>query len=587
MDWALKRDLQAQLAEERGYYLFPAGTRTRLALIYPNSYFVGMSNLGLHVVYDLLNRRDDTACDRAFLPDRQTWPRYVRTRTPLMTVETQTPLSEFPLLAFVLSFEMDYFHVLDILAQSHVPLRASARGERDALIIAGGPCATFNPEPLAGVVDAFIIGEGEAIMPAFMDAYQAGVQAGEDRRALLRRLAQVPGVYAPSLYTVTYHDDGTVQAITPATAAVPAHVERQYVHDLDAWPAHTVVVTDNTEFNFYLIETARGCGRHCRFCMAGYCFRVPRNRSLAVVEQEVRAALPYGKKVGLMGAAISDYPEVNALCQYILGQGLTMSVASFRADSVTPELVEALAASGLQTLTLAPEAGTSRMRDIINKGIEEEHLFHSIDLGVAAGIRNFRLYIMVGLPYEEEADVDGIIDLANRVKDYMEAHGARGTLTLSVNPFIPKPFTPFQWLPMGERKLVTKRLKRLEQALRKRKQVIVNIESPKESYVQGVLARGDRRVGEALLRAQELAMAAGDNAARAGSGAKQFKRAMKESRLAADFYLYRERTAEEIFPWEHLAMGFRKEYLQRELDKAGKEEFTPRCFDGCHRCGVC
>ena len=587
MDWALKRDLQAQLAEERGYYLFPAGTRTRLALIYPNSYFVGMSNLGLHVVYDLLNRRDDTACERAFLPDRQTWPRYVRTRTPLMTVETQTPLSEFPLLAFVLSFEMDYFHVLDILAQSHVPLRASARGERDALIIAGGPCATFNPEPLAGVVDAFIIGEGEAIMPAFMDAYQAGVQAGEDRRALLRRLAQVPGVYAPSLYTVTYHDDGTVQAITPATAAVPAQVERQYVHDLDAWPAHTVVVTDNTEFNFYLIETARGCGRHCRFCMAGYCFRVPRNRSLAVVEQEVRAALPYGKKVGLMGAAISDYPEVNALCQYILGQGLTMSVASFRADSVTPELVEALAASGLQTLTLAPEAGTSRMRDIINKGIEEEHLFHSIDLGVAAGIRNFRLYIMVGLPYEEEADVDGIIDLANRVKDYMEAHGARGTLTLSVNPFIPKPFTPFQWLPMGERKLVTKRLKRLEQALRKRKQVIVNIESPKESYVQGVLARGDRRVGEALLRAQELAMAAGDNAARAGSGAKQFKRAMKEIRLAAEFYLYRERTAEEIFPWEHLAMGFRKEYLQRELDKAGKEEFTPRCFDGCHRCGVC
>ena len=306
-----------------------------------------------------------------------------------------------------------------------------------------------------------------------------------------------------------------------------------------------------------------------------------------MTKQEVRAALPYGKKVGLMGAAISDYPEVNALCQYILGQGLTMSVASFRADSVTPELVEALAASGLQTLTLAPEAGTSRMRDIINKGIEEEHLFHSIDLGVAAGIRNFRLYIMVGLPYEEEADVDGIIDLANRVKDYMEAHGARGTLTLSVNPFIPKPFTPFQWLPMGERKLVTKRLKRLEQALRKRKQVIVNIESPKESYVQGVLARGDRRVGEALLRAQELAMAAGDNAARAGSGAKQFKRAMKESRLAAEFYLYRERTAEEIFPWEHLAMGFRKEYLQRELDKAGKEEFTPRCFDGCHRCGVC
>jgi len=589
LDWALKRELQAQLAEEKGYYIYPAGTRTRVALTYPNSYFVGMSNLGLHVIYDLLNRRDDTACERAFLPERQAWQRYEHTRTPLMTVETQTPLYDFAIVAFVLSFEMDYFHMLDMLQQSKITLRAAERDERAPLIIAGGPCATFNPEPLAAVVDAFIIGEGEAIMPAFMDAYHAGRQAGEDKATLLRRLAQVPGVYVPALYTVTYQSDGTVAAVAPVAAEVPAQVTRQYVKDLDVWPAHTVVVTDNTEFNFYLIETARGCGRHCRFCMAGYCFRVPRNRSLAVVEQEVRDALPYGKKVGLMGAAISDYPEVNALSQYILGQGLQMSVASFRADSVTQELVEALAQSGLQTLTLAPEAGTSRMRAVINKGIEEEHLFHSIDLGVAAGIRNFRLYLMVGLPYEQEEDITGIIDLAERVQDYMTTKGAKGTLTLSVNPFIPKPFTPFQWLPMGERKLVTKRLKRLAQALRKRKHVIVNIESPKEAYVQGVLARGDRRVGEALLRAQALAHA--DTAlpghTQRGDSSKCFKRALKETGLEPAFYLYRERGTAEILPWDHLNMGFRKEYLRAELAKAETGTPTLRCFDGCHRCGVC
>ena len=575
MDWALRKKLQQRLAAEQGYYIFPAGTRTRCALVYPNSYYVGMSNLGLHVIYDLLNRRGDVACERAFQPDRQEQARYEATGTPVMTVETQTPLYEFPLLAFVLSFEMDYFNLLAMLSQSKIKWRAAERGERDPLVIAGGPCATFNPEPLAAVVDAFIIGEGEVVMPALMDTYQQALRDGADKETLLHRLAQVPGVYVPSLYQVSYHEDGTVAEVLPTADDVPAVVHRQYVKDLDQWPAHTVVVTDDTEFNFYLIETARGCGRHCRFCMAGYCFRVPRNRSLSVVEQEVREAKKYGKKVGLMGAAISDYPEVDELCRFILGEGLTMSVASFRADSVTSELVDSLAQSGLRTLTLAPEAGTSRMRSVINKGIEEEHLFHSIDLGVAAGIRNFRLYIMVGLPYEREEDIDGIIDLANRVKDYMEGKGSKGTLTLSVNPFIPKPFTPFQWLPMGERKLVTKQLKRLEQSLRKRKHMIVNIESPKEAYIQGVIARGDRRVGEALLRAHEM------------GGSKAFKRAMKELKLDPAFYLYRERPLSEVFPWDHLDMGFMKTYIRDELQKAAAMKPTLRCFPGCHRCGVC
>ena len=576
MDWELSKKLKETLAAEQGYYKFPAGTRTRVALVYPNTYFVGMSNLGLHVIYELLNTRGDIACERAFLPERKEWIRYQNTRTPILTVENQSPLADFAMLAFVVSFEMDYFHILSMLMASHVEVHAEQRGERDPLIIAGGPCATFNPEPLAPFFDAFVIGEGEAVLPRLMDTWQQARREGCSRAEILERLAVLPGVYVPSCYTVSYHADGRVEAIAPKSGSpAPASISRQWVHDLDAYPAHTVVVTDNTEFNFYLIETARGCGRHCRFCMAGYCFRRPRNRSLSVVEQEVDAAKPFGKKIGLMGAAISDYPEVDALTGYIQQAGLPMSVASFRADSVTKPLVASLAASGLKTLTLAPEAGSARLRAVINKGIEEEDLFRAMHLGIAAGIRNFRLYLMVGLPFETDEDIEAMVDLANRLKDEMEANGAHGLLTLSVNPFIPKPFTPFQWLPMCDKKTVEKRLKYLEKTLRKRRGIEVNIESPKEAYVQEVLSRGDRRVGEALYLACER------------GGSKAFKRALKMCKLDPSFYLYRERGEDEVFPWEMLDMGVRKSYLYHEIAKAEAGEATRQCFEGCLRCGVC
>ncbi|MBE6075003.1 MAG: TIGR03960 family B12-binding radical SAM protein [Selenomonas ruminantium] len=574
MDWELKRELKELLAQETGYYRYPMGTRTPVALVYPNSYFVGMSNLGLHIVYELLNERDDVACERVFLPERKELRRYENTRTPLMSIENQTPLHDFSIVAFVLSFEMDYFNVLQMLTLGKVKLKAAERTEKDPLVIAGGPCATFNPEPLSGVVDAFVIGEGEVIMPAFMDAWHEAKAQDMSREEMLCHIAKVPGIYVPSLYEHHYDEVGRLAAIE-ALPGAPERVSRQWVQDLDAHPAHTVVITDNTEFNFYLIETARGCGRHCRFCMAGYCFRRPRNRSLGVITREVKDALKHKRRIGLMGAAISDYPEINELCREILGEGLSMSVASFRADSVTQELVDSLAQSGLKTLTMAPEAGSKRMRAVINKGIEEEHLFQAMEMGIAAGIRNFRLYIMIGLPFEQEEDIAAIIDLANRLKDYMEEKGAKGTLTLSVNPFIPKPFTPFQWKAMADRKYVEHAFKHMTQSLRKRKNIIVNVESPKEAYVQGVLARGDRRVAEALLVAHEL------------GGSKAFKRAMKECGLSMETYLYREREETELFPWERLDMGFTRDYLYAELKKADGQRPTIPCFDGCHRCGVC
>ena len=574
LNWKLKEALAARLAREKGYYLHSAGGRTRFALAYPNSYFVGMSNLGFHIIYDVLNRRTDTACERFFLPERRELEEYVRTRTPLLSMETQTPLSEFAVVGFAVSFEMDYFHLLDMLEAGRVPLLAAERDERAPLVIAGGPCATFNPEPLSPFVDAFIIGEGEETVGRFMDAYHAAKDDGASRAEILRLLSRVPGVYVPSLYEHIYNDSGELDVIRPIGDA-PAQIERQWVKNLDDYPAHTVVVTDETEFDMYLIETARGCGRHCRFCMAGYCFRKPRNRSLSVLKDAVKAAKVYEKRIGLMGAAISDHPEIDALSEYILAENMTMSVASFRADSVTETLVRSLAESGMKTITLAPEAGSVKMRAVVNKGIEEEHLFRAMDLGMAAGIRHYRLYIMIGLPQETEEDVDAIAALTERLKDYLERNDSRSTLKLSVNPFIPKPFTPFQWMAMADKKYIEAALKRLKKSLLSRKGVELIAEPPKSAYIQAVLARGDRRVGRALYRAHTM------------GGAKAFRQAMKAEGLEEAYYIFRAYGARDVLPWDVLDMGVKKAYLYEEWKRAERLETTIPCFDGCRRCGVC
>lgn len=574
LSWKLKEALAARLAREKGYYLHPAGGRARFALAYPNSYFVGMSNLGFHIIYDILNRRTDTACERFFLPEKRELAEYARTRTPLLSLETQTPLSEFAVVGFAVSFEMDYFHVLTMLEAGRVTPLAAERGETEPLVIAGGPCATFNPEPLAPFVDAFIVGEGEETVGRFMDAYRAAKETRAARQDLLRCVARIPGVYVPAFYEHVYNQTGSLAEIR-SNGDAPARVGRQWVRNLDDYPAHTVVVTDETEFNLYLIETARGCGRHCRFCMAGYCFRRPRNRSLAVLKEAVKAAEIHGKRIGLMGAAISDHPKIDALCEYILSEKMTMSVASFRADSVTEILVRSLAESGMKTITLAPEAGSARMRAVINKGIREEHLFHAMDLGIAAGIRHYRLYIMIGLPYETEDDVEAVAELAGRLKDYLERHDRRSTLTLSVNPFIPKPFTPFQWTAMADKKYIEAALKRLKKLLFARKGVEMIAEPAKSAYIQAVLARGDRRVGAALYRAHKA------------GGAKAFFQAMKAEGLDEAFYIFREYGPQDVLPWDALDMGVRKEYLYEEWKRAERLEATSACFDGCRRCGVC
>ena len=538
-------ELKNILSRESGCAI-KRGIGKKFALIYPNVYRVGMSNLGMHAVYEIVNLRAEFSCERFFLPDARLLTQLERSREVLLSVETQTPLFKFPIIGFNISFELDYFNVLKILQLGRVKLRAEDRGDLEPIVIAGGPCSTFNPAPLSTFIDAFVIGEGEVIMPKLLDVLASS--NGLSRRETLENLVAVDGVFVPSIRQ--------------------SKVKRQWLKELEAPPAHTVIVNDNSELDMYLIEVARGCGRHCRFCMAGYCFRRPRVHSLDAVINQIENAARFGKKIGLMGAAVSDYPHIDEVCRFIIDSDLKMSVASFRADSVTKTLVESLAASGTKTLTIAPEAGSDRMRAVINKGIDEDHVFNTVELGLSVGIRHFRLYFMIGLPFETLDDVSEIVALGNRLKDHV---GERVRLTLSINAFVPKPFTPFQWQPMADRKYIERAFELIRNGL-KRRGVEVITDSSRSAIVQSILARGGAELGEAISIAGE---------------AKSFLRAMKDIGLDAAKYLYRPRDVDETLPWDMLEQGFDRRYLLDELKRAEARQSTRPCFDGCKRCGVC
>jgi len=545
----------------------------KVAIVYPNTYFVGMSNLGLHIIYEEINLRNDSVCERIFLPEKKELEAYDKTKTPLMSVETQRPMHQFDVVAFDVTFEMDYFHIPLMLRHGRVPIMGKDRTEFDPIVIAGGPCATFNPEPFADFIDAFIIGEGEGIVSRVLDIIRDGKMEGLDRHAILRQLADVSGVYVPSLYVPIYNEDGEFKGYDIAEG-VPKTIKRHF--EMLTSGGETVVATNYTEFGaMYIIEVARGCGRHCRFCMAGYCFRVPRVRPLDILKEGVERAEKLGKKVGLMGAAISDYPEVDELVNYIRSKDMRYSCASLRADSLTQAVVDGLADSGQKTITIAPETGSERLRRVINKGISEEHLQNAATLSAKSGIQHMRLYIMIGLPTETNEDIEAIVGLAERTQAHMEKVGCKGRLTLSINPFIPKPFTPFQWMAMDNQKAVEKKLQYIKKALQKNRRIEVLVESPKEAYIQGVLARGDRRLGAVIA------------ACAADRGSKSFKSEMKAAGLDMDNMNYRERSFDEFLPWSHLDMGMQEGYLEMEWQRSLDEAYTPPCAAGCKRCGVC
>lgn len=545
----------------------------KVAIVYPNTYFVGMSNLGLHIIYEEINLHPSSVCERIFLPEKKELDVYDKTKTPLMSVETQRPMHQFDVVAFDVTFEMDYFHIPLMLRYGRVPVMSEDRTGFDPIVIAGGPCATFNPEPFADFIDAFIIGEGEGIVTAVLERIRKGRENGESREETISALAQIDGVYVPVLYTPQYDDNKRFVGYDIADGA--PKIIRRHFEPLTSG-GETVIATNFTEFGaMYIIEVARGCGRHCRFCMAGYCFRVPRVRPLDILKEGVDRAEKLGKKVGLMGAAISDYPEVDELVTYIRSKDMRYSCASLRADSLTQAVVDGLAESGQKTITIAPETGSERLRRVINKGISEENLRTAAQLSAKSGIQHMRLYIMIGLPTETDEDIDAIIGLAERTQAHMAEVGCKGRLTLSINPFIPKPFTPFQWMAMDHQKSVEKKLQYIKKSLQKNRRIEVLVESPKEAYIQGVLARGDRRLGKVLA------------ACALDRGSKSFKSEMKKAGLDMDDCNYRERKFEDYLPWSHLDMGLRNGYLEQEWQRAVDEAYTPPCMEGCKRCGVC
>ncbi len=562
-----------RLKQETGAVANPWGGRLTVALVYPNTYHQGMSNLGLQTVYQMLNSRDDSLCERFFLPDPEDLDEHRRSGFPLVSVESQRPLADFDMVAFSISFENDYLNLPVIFELGRVPLWREERNERHPLVICGGVCAFLNPEPLAEVMDLFAVGEAEVILPLLLEGLLNS--STNNRKELLDRLSQLPGIYQPGGYTLGYEETGELKSMVPCRD-LPDYVQRQWQSNLDDSQSSTCVATPDTEFgSMHLVEVSRGCPRACRFCAAGFIYRPFREHSLDHLRQEILDNPQGVGRVGLVAAAVSDYGELADIGREILEQGGEVSVSSVRIDAITADQVSVLAEAGHKTLALAPEAGSQRMRDVINKGIDEAQILAAVKLLAEVGIPNLKLYFMIGLPTELEDDINAIADLTVKIRQVWEAIGKQrgrlGRLHLSVNPFVPKPWTPLQWAPMERRALLEKKYRLLQKRLRPLPNVDLNFESLRQAEIQGFFARGDRRVGRTLPLLAEGA---------------SLKAACRQVGLDPAFYLYRERGVDELFSWDIIEQGVQREHLREEYDRALAAQLGYICHPGCRRCGL-
>jgi radical SAM superfamily enzyme YgiQ (UPF0313 family) len=557
-------------AEEIGAIRKDWRGRTRVALAYPNRYHVGMSNLGLQTVYGLFNRFDDVVCERVFLPEDEP-----AAAGRLTTFESGRPVADADIIAFSISFESDYPHLLAMLDRAGIPLRAADRSDRHPLVVAGGVACSLNPEPIAAFIDCFLIGEAEIIIPEFLNAFAA--RAARDD--LLRDIARsVPGAYVPALYRVDYTAEGAIAAFLPI-AEVPTKIARPYLSDISAHPTCSTVVTPHTAFGrSFLVEVGRGCPHGCRFCSAGFVYRPPRFRTEASLGRTIAQGLQHAAQVGLVGAAVSDLPGIGSLCRRFDGGDVTVSFSSLRADALSPELIAALRRSRVKTATIAPEAGSERLRRVINKGLGEQHVLKAAADLVDQGIPNLKLYFMVGLPTETREDVAAIVGLVKRIKhEFLRSSRTRraiGTLTVSVNSFVPKPFTPFQWAAMAEIADLKSRIKQIKAELGRVPNVRVHSDLPRWAYIQALLARGDRRVADILLRVH--------------ASAGNWPQALKAVSVNPDFYVLRERDLNEVLPWDFIDHHVSKAFLQAEYRRALQGLPGVVCrTESCRLCGVC
>ena len=528
------------LSRERGTVYKEPGGKINIALIYPNTYYVGMSNLGFQGIYGLLNRMDDVVCERSFLPDDDDLEEYIRTGTELFALESKRSLSRFDIVAFSVSFENDYPNIVKILNLSRLPMRGSERNPRHPLIIMGGVCAFFNPEPVADFFDLCFIGEAEEMLPEFLTVYRSTAEKSE----ILKKSASIEGLYVPGFYSISYGKDGKISGRVRSDGA-PDSIKKRYIKDLSKSGIKTSVVTPETEFSdMYLIEVMRGCPWSCRFCVVCHIYNPLRKKEPEILDDEIRMSFINTKRVGLIGPSLSDYPDIKDVLKI---PEVDFSITSLRASEKSAELVALL--RGHKSVSIAPEAGTERLRRVINKKISEEDILKTSEIIFSEGIQTLRLYFMIGLPTETREDIADIINLVKKIRDKSQ----RGNIILSLSTFVPKPFTPFQWHPMENPLEVKERLKNVKKALIPIRGIKVFHDVPKYAYMQGFFSRGDRRVSKAIEKMSVI---------------REWTKAAEAAGVKEDFYLFRKRDFDEILPWDFIDIGIKKERLWAEYQEA-------------------
>ena len=555
-----------------------------------------MSHLGTRILYHTINERKDTYCERVFTP----WPDMEalmrENDIKLFSLETKTSLDKFDMLGFTLQYEMSYTNILNMLDMSGITIRSSERGEDEPIIMAGGPCA-YNPEPLYDIVDFFEIGEGEEMMNDVLEVYARHKANGKvNKKEFLREISKIGGIYVPSLYDVTYNEDGTIKEFKPKYEDVPAKVKKRIVNDFDsvAFPDEMIVPYTEIVHDRVVLETARGCTNGCRFCQAGMIYRPVREKTTNTLLEQARKALKATgyNEVSLASLSICDYSNIQNLISSLIleheGDKVGIALPSIRVDAFSVDLIKEIQKVRKTGLTFAPEAGSQRMRDIINKGLTEERILEAAKSAFESGWSTIKLYFILGLPYETTEDAAGIGELAEKMADVYfgipkNVRNKGLKITVSTSILVPKPFTPFQWAPMARPEIVDERIKAVRGAIKSRS-IVYNYHEQETSFMEAVFARGDRRTCDVLIKAFE-------KGAKFDGWSEYFNmdiwnEAMSECNLDPDFYVYRDRSYEEILPWDFIDIGVNRKYLERENEKAKKAELTKNCLEGCTGCGI-
>ncbi len=573
----------------------PGQIDIRFAFCFPDVYEVGMSHLGMKILYHLLNDRQDIFCERVFAP----WPdmeeEMRKNGIKLFGLESRDYIDSFDFVGFTLQYEMSYTNIVNMLDLAGIPIRSGERNENHPFIVAGGPCA-YNPEPLYDIVDFFMLGEGEEMLLEVMDEYREWKKSKGTREEFLRKVSHIQGVYVPKLYEIEYNEDATVKEIRPVDADVPKKVKKRVIKSLKGsyFPDKIVVPFIDIVHDRIMLEIFRGCTRGCRFCQAGMIYRPVREREIEeLVEIADKLIQSSGyEEISLSSLSTSDFSKLNELVEKLVSKyessKIGLSLPSLRIDSFSLKLVQEVQKVRKSGLTFAPEAGTQRMRDVINKGVDEEDLINSVGAAFETGYSNVKLYFMIGLPTETMEDIQGIADLTFKVVDRYyevpkERRGKGLNVTASASSFVPKPFTPFQWEPQDSIETLIEKQKYLQKAIKK-KQITFNWHEPYVSYMEAVFARGDRRLCDVLIAAWKLGC-------KFDGWDQYFKfdtwmQAFKETGVDPDFYSVRRRELTETLPWDHIDVGVTKKYLRSEYKKSLKAELTRDCRVACTGCGI-